>query len=318
MEGQPNSPGSEAQALQDAMGRLLDALARLAVARGVPYAAIDEMTKRAFVRAASAAHPGLPEHRKVSRISTATGINRREVTRLVGSADDAPQRARSLPSEVFAHWVTDRRYRDAAGEPRTLPRQGPAPSFESLAHAITRDVHPRSLLDELLRLGLARLDEAGDTVTLVQDGFVPRGDVVRMLGFLADNVGDHLNAAVANVLGDGRSHFEQAIFAEGLSEASMEGIRSAIKRQWQGTLDVLVPTLEAAIEADARIEPPPQRRLRIGLYTYEDAGADAPTPAPAPRAARLSRPAQGDGSAGAPASPQRRRSARRDPPAEDL
>ena len=39
--------------------------------------------------------------------------------------------------------------------PRALPRVGPAPSFESLAQEVTRDVHPRALLEELLRLKLA-------------------------------------------------------------------------------------------------------------------------------------------------------------------
>ena len=55
---------------------------------------------------------------------------------------------------------------------QALPRQGAAPSFESLAQEITRDVHPRSLLDELCRLGLATWDEAGDTVALSREAFV--------------------------------------------------------------------------------------------------------------------------------------------------
>ena len=59
---------------------------------------------------------------------------------------------------VFAHWRSDKRYRKRGGAPRTLPRVGPAPSFESLAQEVTRDVHPRALLEELLRLKLAVLD----------------------------------------------------------------------------------------------------------------------------------------------------------------
>jgi len=59
-----------------------------------------------------------------------------------------------VSSEVFAHWVSDARYRDRHGEPRVLRRQGRAPSLQSLARLVTRDVHLRSLLDELLRLKL--------------------------------------------------------------------------------------------------------------------------------------------------------------------
>ncbi len=295
---EPSTPtsgaSSEEQALQQALGGLMASVARLAVARGLPYAAVEEMLKIAFVQAAGRAHPGLAAHRKVSRISTATGINRREVSRLTQpqAAPRAAPRGRSLASEVFAHWRTQRPYRDRAGQPRVLPRQGPAPSFEALAQEVTRDVHPRSLLDELCRLGLATWDSATDRVALARDAFVPQGDRVRLLGLLGDNVGDHLSAAVDNVLGDDRMHFEQAVFADGLSLASVESIRPAVRAQWQALLAALVPALEARVEADAAVPPAEQRRLRVGLFTYQEgaaAAAPAADPVPAARPRRAPR-----------------------------
>ncbi len=265
------------QALQDAMRALLMPLAQLAVARGLPFAAVEGLLKQAFVQVASDAHPGLLAHRKVSRISTVTGINRREVTRLTQTEPAAP-RGRSLVSEVFAHWLSDAQYRHEDGSPRALPRQGPAPSFETLAHAVTRDVHPRSLLDELLRLELARLDDATDTVVASRTA-VPRGDSARMLGFLGDNVGDHLRAAVENVLGGGANHFEQALFADGLSDATRDWLREQVLAQWQGLRSSIVPELEKRIAADGREQPAPMRRWRVGLYSYDDPGAAAAPPA---------------------------------------
>ena len=76
-------PPGEHPALLDAVRQLLRPLARLAVARGLTHATVDEMLRAAFVEEAFAAYPQLLEHRRVSRISAATGINRREVTRLV-------------------------------------------------------------------------------------------------------------------------------------------------------------------------------------------------------------------------------------------
>jgi hypothetical protein len=177
--------------------------------------------------------------------------------------------------------MTAPEYRGTDGRPRPLPRLGPAPSFETLAQAITRDVHPRSLMDELLRLELALLDDATDTVTLAGVGFVPSGDRARLLGFLSDNVGDHLQAGVDNVLG-ARRHFEQAVFADGLSEASVQAIRSLMAPQWQQLLAALVPALEARVAADADTPMADQRRIRIGLFAYDDHSA----PAKAERAAR--------------------------------
>jgi hypothetical protein len=276
----PDAHAQQLQALQEAVRALLQPLAALAVARGLPFSAVEDLLKQAFVQAASDAHPGLLPHRRVSRISTVTGINRREVTRLT-QAGPAPPRSRSLVSEVFAHWLADPLYRDADGRPRRLPRQGPAPSFETLAQAITRDVHPRSLLDELLRLQLARLDEQDDCVVAARDA-VPRGDTARMLAFLGDNVGDHLHAAVDNVLGGGQRHFEQALFADGLSDATMDWVRQAVRRHWQDVIAAMVPELEKRIEADAAATPPPARRWRLGLYSYDDPAPPAASAAPAP------------------------------------
>lgn len=269
--GQTATLADERQALLDALAAVMQPLAQLAVARGLPFHALEEALKQALVREAAAVHVNVAPHRKVSRVSIVTGINRREVTRLMKPADSdkAPPRW-SLSSEVFAHWHADPANLDSDGLPRTLPRLGPAPSFEALVGGVTHDVHPRSLMEELLRLKLAVYDEAADTVSLVREGFVPSGDHTRMLGLLADNVGDHLRAAVDNVLGDGQQHFEQAVFADGLSDRSLTAVRSLIRSEWATLLARMVPRLKKLAESDADLPANLQRRLRIGLYGYDD------------------------------------------------
>ena len=270
------------QALLEALSAVLRPLARLAVAQGLPFAAVEELLKRGFVQAAREAQPDPTAQRMVSRISTATGINRREVTRLCESEPSEAARPRSLAAEVFAHWTTAREYRDRHGAPRVLPRQGKVPSFEALAQRVTRDVHPRSLLDELLRLGLAAHDAQRDTVTLQRNAFVPRGDAMRMLGFLGDNVGDHLGAAVHNVITEGQPHFEQAVFADELSDESLQQVRALVRSQWQALIDAMVPKLEQMIADDLAHDRVRDQRVRIGLYAYNETMVAATPPADAP------------------------------------
>lgn len=279
----PPSASPDELALLDAVRALLAPLARLMLARGLTHASVHEQFKQMLVRAADEAHPELLPHRRVSRISTATGINRREVTRLIQALreGDGPARParRSLASEVFTHWVTAAAYRDRQGAPMVLPRSGRAPSFEALAREVTRDVHPRSILDELLRLGLARVDPDVDTVALQREAFVPRGDAARMLQFMADNVGDHADAAVANVLGDGQRHFEQAIYADGLSAESVSELRGHVGPLWQQMLTALVPMLEKQVQRDhGRTDA--THRIRLGLYTYDTREADGAASSP--------------------------------------
>lgn len=274
---------SDAQALADALRAVLVPLAELAVARGLPFGQVEALLKQAFVDAARKQHGG-PANRQVSRIATATGLTRREVTRMTQQAAATPPPApRSHASELFARWMSDPRYRTRSG-PRALPRLGPEPSFEALAQTVTRDVHPRSLLDELIRLRLAEHDEASDKVTLAAAAFVPRGDAGRMLGFLGDNVGDHLAGAVANVLGDGHRHFEQALFADGLPADAIARLRADIAEQWRALRAALVPKLQALVDEQRAVGTDGGRRVRIGLYSFDD--GDAGTAAAPQLAAR--------------------------------
>ncbi len=299
------------QALLAAARALLGPLARLLVARGVPFAEAEEALKKAMVQAAREAHPDGQPNRLVSRIATTTGINRREVTRLTRQDDEPAAPQRSTASNTFMRWRSHPDYLDARGEPMTLPRQGDAPSFESLARGVTQDVHPRSLLDELLRLGLARHDTEADTVALILEAFVPGNDRVRMLEFLGHNVGDHLSAAVDNVVGPVPSHLERAIFADGLSHGAVAAAEAWVAETWRGLEVSLVPFLEKLIADDAGLpDAERQQRFRAGLYAYTARHEDAPTvpPAPAPAArAPEPAPARAHKPAGTTPTPRRRR-----------
>lgn len=278
----PDSAGGAA--LCGAIASLLEPIAELAVARGLSFAAVEELFKAAFVEAARRAQPESAGARIVSRIATATGLTRREVARLVdaeGQAGGPPPARPSPATQVFTRWRADPALRDRRGRTRALPRQGPAPSFEALARSVTQDVHPRSLLDELCRLGLAEV--VGDEVRLVRESVVAGRDSERAFGFLGSNVGDHLRASVANVLAETPPHVEQAVFADELSAESIAAFREVAKAQWEALLAAAVPRLQALIDADAAAGRQRDRRVRIGLYTYHDAMSDPPSaPAPTP------------------------------------
>ena len=151
--GRSHASGPDQSALLSALAALIEPMATLAVAQGAPLAAVQDLVKMAFVDAAQRAHPTLAAHGVVSRISTATGLHRREVSRIMQLDRKSVPARRSPASQVFTRWQSDPALKNRQGEPLPLPRQGPAPSFEALVQAVTRDVHPRSLLDELCRLG---------------------------------------------------------------------------------------------------------------------------------------------------------------------
>jgi hypothetical protein len=289
-----SSATTDDAALSDALRAVLVPLVDLALARGLSYQVMEEMLRRSFVESARKTLTGALPHRMVSRVSIATGLNRREVGRLMDEQDVAAPR-RSPATEVFAKWMSNPRLRHRDGRPRTLARQGEGRSFEALAQSVTRDVHPRSLLEELMRLGLVAHDAEADTVSLVREAFVPGGDAPRQLAFLADNVGDHLRSAVDNVLGNGTQHLEQAVFADELSAESVQALIPVLRTQWHALAQALVPTLTQMIEADQAAGRAQDQRVRVGLFSYSAPMPPAPVvvdtdpePLPAPRSRKRS------------------------------
>ena len=264
---------ADQQAVLDALDAIHAPLAQLCIAKGIRIRTVEERLRAAFVRAAREAHPAQSSTRLTSRISATTGLTRREVGRLESQPDRARESRRSPITELFTRWLSDPALRCPDDKPLKLPRQGPAPSFESLAQSVTRDVHPRTLLDELCRLQLAAHDSASDSVQLLRDAFVPRGDWARMLAFLGDNVGDHFRAAVANVLLDGKQQIEQAIFADELSTESLAEARELMTQQWRTLLAQVAPQLEKMIQADRQAGRAQDQSLRIGLFTWSQSMA---------------------------------------------
>ena len=198
--------------MKNSLDPLFSALARLLVARGVLFSDTSERMKGGYVQAAIAKTEVSQQSVTDSRISVLTGLQRRDISRL-RAFEAKPSRTNPLIGLV-ALWQYDPRYQ-VDGEPMTLPRNGPEPSFESLANEIRKDVHPRSMLDALLAAGTVEL--IGDCIRLVQTSYQPLPGSDAQIADLSQNLGDYMSAATENVLADTPRHFERAVHYGGLS-----------------------------------------------------------------------------------------------------
>jgi hypothetical protein len=266
---------AEQLALLAALTKLFAPLAQLCVGSGLSIQTVEEALRRAYVLAGLAAHQNTAcqtastrqNERLTSRISASTGLTRREVTRLLQLQHDTPAHKPSAANEVFTKWVSDPSFKDEQGRPKALARQGSGVSFESLAQSVTTDLHPRAILEELLRLNLIHVDEQDQQLKLSQQAFVPRGDKVSMAHFFGENLGDHLQAACENLLSDGRQHLEQAVFADELSTHSVEQIKKVLTEIWQNMLTRLTAEFTERIEDDKTQGRIQNCKMRVGLYS---------------------------------------------------
>jgi hypothetical protein len=269
-----------------ALRAVLAPLVRVLIHFGVTFPTLGGLLKQAYVAEAerSFALPG--RETSDSRISLLTGVHRKDVQALRHApAESAPRPASpTLAAQVVSHWIGHPAWRDGGGQPLALPR-GARPgdggrSFEALVAGLNRDLRPRTLLDELLRLGLVA--EGADGLLRVRDSAeVPRGDLDRLAYYFGRNLADHLAAAGHNLAGGTPPFLERALAFDQLSPAAVAELTDCA-REWGMAL--LVRLNERAVHLAEADPPAPDaaHRFMTGLYVYAKADPQ-PLPGPADR-----------------------------------
>nr|WP_097806458.1 DUF6502 family protein [Pelagimonas varians] len=237
---------------------LLAALARLMVARGVPFFELSERLKGHYVRAAQVQSA---DKTTDSRLSVMTGLQRRDIARL--RAFEAKPARKNPLSKLVAMWQTHAEYCIERG-PKPLPRNGPAPSFESLARNVRQDVHPRTMLDTLEAAGTVSIGEDGH-ITLQQKAYVPLRGSDEQLTYLSDNTGDHVLAACENVQGARPAHFERAVHYTGLTPSQVATLAADFE---VGQMAVLADINAKANAMKSKAPDRADQRFRAGAYFY--------------------------------------------------
>lgn len=266
---------------QSAIARILRPAVRLALAMGLKHAQLEDVLRQLLLE--EARHlwgvKGV-ERPNLSQLSMTTGLNRKEVTaRVREPRDTLPSTEGSAVTKAYTAWL-----QLATDDPlrRRLPimDSGEGPSFELLARLAARgDVHHRAVLEELVRLGMAHVQE--EMVELRGDSFIPVDSLRDMLAFVGDNARDHLLAAVGNTLGREPRMLERAVFASGIPLQECERIHQLARKHWDAVHYKLVKEMTQVYQ---QAEGSGTARIRVGVYTYyeDESGriaiADTPSP----------------------------------------
>jgi hypothetical protein len=213
-----------------------------------------------------------------SALSLLSGLHRKDVRALRDEAtiqlqniqNDRGQWGKpSMANQVATRWLAEKQW------PDEMPFAGSTPSFESLAREVSRDVHPRSILLELQRLGLVAA--VGDSVRLLREALIPNTSLQEARSLLAGAVSDHLHAGVHNLNPNSQGKFlEQSVFADGLSPESVRALQQLANTLWSHVLSEVVKAATPLCEQDQH-HPQPQR-FRLGVYSYSALETTATSP----------------------------------------
>lgn len=263
-------PRDRSAIVLDAVLRALRPAARLLLQNGVSYGAFAAALKRVFLDAAQQELQSRGMARTDSAITLLSGVHRRDVRTLLRAPQpQEPERGPlSLASEVALRWMSAGPWVDAEGRPRVLPRSG-AQGFDALVTGVSRDVRPRAVLDELVRLGVAEETDAG--IRLLAGSFAPRAGFEELSWLFADNLHDHWLAAARNLQGQG-NFLEQSVHVDAISDASAVELQRAAVTQWKQVFRAYMALAQSRFDADA-VSPDPAartRRARFGVYFVID------------------------------------------------
>ena len=237
---------------------------------GVRHPEFSVAIKQIFLEQAASELDRLQGKQTDSAISMLSGLHRKDVKTLLAAMAQGELKTSEItreslgrptvPSQVMTRWL-------ASGWPDELPMAGASHSFEVLSRQVSSDVHPRAVLNELVRLGMA--EHEGEQVRLCRSAFVPDQQMTEAGNLLAGSTADHLAAGVHNLSGPGSKKFlEQSVFADGLTEDSVRQLESLAGALWQQVLNAMV---RAAVPLNEKDEPAGgDQRIRVGMFCYSE------------------------------------------------
>jgi hypothetical protein len=250
---------------------ILAPLVQLLLATGTDYTRLAAELKPLFIEQARQELLRTGRKDTDSAISLLSGVHRKDVRQWRESGlGERVSRKAPLSTQLYARWLHDPDYLDRRRRPKALPRLGPAPSFESLAAAITRDVRPYTLLAELLRLGLVHVEtrRGQEYVVPSASGFIPPAGSRELTELYGANLSDHAAAAVANLLGEA-PRVEQSVFADSISAESAELLGQLARRLWNRARAEMIAEASRLYEQD-QDKPEATHRVRFGVYFHDE------------------------------------------------
>ena len=277
------TPGSPPGSVLAAVARLLRPLVRLLVHYNVTFPALSNLLKSIYVDVAEKEFPLNDKPPTDSRITLLTGVHRKDVKRFRQQADEDIEgtRTATLGALLVSRWTGQSLYLDEQGNPRPLARlakHGHELSFEALVETVSKDIRPRVVLDEWLRLGIVHIT-SDDRVVLDTLSFVPEDGLDEKAHFLGRNLSDHIAACTHNLTSGADPMLERSVFYDALTEEDVADLEAYCRAQGVKLIQKINQRALALQEA-SKDKPDTNQRMNFGVYFYtaEDEADDGQTP----------------------------------------
>jgi len=260
------------QTLLSATTRILRPLIKMLLRYGVSYAAFSELSKQLFFEVAKIefAIPG--KKQTSSRISTMTGLSRKECARL--EALPPPEQALDTSAinraaRVISGWTRDTDFLNTQGEPADLPFDGETTSFSALVKRYSGDITARTIADELTRVGAIGVTLAG-LVHLNSRAYVASTSDVQKLTILGTDVSDLIATIDHNLTMPESAHLQRKVAYNYIPLEALPDLNRELTVIAQASLEKMDKVLaEKAIDRKEAKKAESYARAGVGIYYFE-------------------------------------------------
>ena len=209
------------QALLAAFRVLMGPLVRILLRQGISYAEFSEVAKAVYVEVALKDFKVSGRKATRTRIAVMTGLTRKEVKRVI---DEAVKERFELKTSfnrlgrVLVGWHTDADFTGPYGMPLELEYEtgNPnEPTFSVLVKRHSGDMSPRSILDELVRVGAIRETDVG-WFRVMRREYIPEAQGAHTFERTGVVVRNFVNTVEFNMtkLAPGKGRFERHVTAD--------------------------------------------------------------------------------------------------------
>ena len=269
-------------ALIKAIGMLCRPLIRLLIEKGITFPQLRDLVKEVYIDVARKDFSLDGNEPSDSRIFVLTGIHRKDIKRIRQQSESAYSNvtaSASISGEIVARWTSLPEYLDEKGAPRPLLKNSKSDEvdFEVLVSSVNKDVRPKVILEEWLRLNIVRLKD--DFVILNKSAFVTNKEFNELAYYLGHNVHDHAASCVNNILEENDPMLERSVYYARLKEDSVKKLNAIANKKGNELLQHLNKQAIKFYEADKDSEDA-KYRMRLGVYWYhsqlsKDSGTSA-------------------------------------------
>jgi uncharacterized protein DUF6502 len=261
------------QPLIAALTVLLRPLVRILLRHGIPCDVLSAVARQVYVRVA-AEEFALPGKRQTtSRISILTGLTRKEVRRIMTTADIADQKATdryNRAARVITGWARDKEFHDRAGDPLALPVEGENASFSALVRCYSGDMPVRAMLDELLRVGAVRRTKDGH-IRLQARFYVPEQSETDKLHILGTDTADLIATIAHNLTAKAVPRFQRKVMYDNVPVEAVQEFQRLSANRAQLFLEGIDSWLsQQDRDVNPAVKGTGRKRIGIGLYYFED------------------------------------------------